>query len=113
VQTLEKEFDMDNIIQVLVQEKALKTAKPLNEITFHRGKGCEHCNLQGYKGRIGLFETLENTEAIKDLIVANAPANKINTQAIADGMITMAQDAFIKAVSGITSIDEILRVTKE
>ena len=113
VQTLEKEFDIDNIIQVLVREKVLETAKPLSEITFHRGKGCEHCNLQGYKGRVGFFEALESTEAIKDLIVANAPSDKINAQAVADGMITMVQDGFIKAVNGVTTIDEILRVTKE
>jgi len=113
IETLEKEYDMSSIIQILVREKVIDKEKSLSEIPFHRGKGCEHCNLQGYKGRVGLFEALENTEAIKDFIVSNTPADKIHTKAAEDGMISMIQDGFIKAASGITTIDEILRVTKE
>ncbi|MBU1178187.1 GspE/PulE family protein [Patescibacteria group bacterium] len=110
---LEKEFDMEKIMPALLQEKVITAKKPLSELTFYRGKGCEHCNLQGYKGRTGIYETLETTETIKDLIVDSAPTEKIQAQAVSEGMITMLQDGFIKALLGFTTIDEILRVTKE
>lgn len=110
---LEKEFDMKEIIKVLVKEKIIDDKKSLRELTFYRGKGCEHCGIQGYKGRAGIYETLETTESIKELIVNNAPAEKIQKQAVAEGMITMLQDGFIKVLTGLTTIDEILRVTKE
>lgn len=110
---LEKEFDLEEIIQVLLKEKVIEKTKSIGELTFYRGKGCEHCDLQGYKGRTGIYEALETTNSTKDLIVNNAPSEKIQQQAVSEGMITMAQDGFIKALSGLTTIEEILRVTKE
>jgi type II secretory ATPase GspE/PulE/Tfp pilus assembly ATPase PilB-like protein len=69
--------------------------------------------LNGYIGRVGIYEVLANTESIQSLIVANATNTKIQEQAINEGMITMQADGLIKALRGETTIDELLRVTKE
>ncbi|NQV13568.1 MAG: type II/IV secretion system protein [Parcubacteria group bacterium] len=113
VAMLEKEFNMGKIMEVVLKEKVIAEKKPLGELTFYRGKGCEHCNMQGYKGRTGIYEALAVTDSIKELIVDCVPTEKIQAKAMEDGMISMIQDGFIKALSGFTTIDEILRVTKE
>jgi type IV pilus assembly protein PilB len=77
------------------------------------GKGCEVCSLSGYKGRLGIYEVLELTEAISKAIVANAVSDEIQRLAISEGMITMQTDGFIKALRGLTTVEEILRVTRE
>ena len=76
-------------------------------------KGCEDCNNTGYKGRVGIYEVLGNTIAIQKMIVANATSNQIQDQAIADGMVTMQTDGLVKALRGNTTIEEVLRVTRE
>ncbi len=73
--------------------------------------GCDACNKTGYKGRIGIYEVLHNSEAIQKLIVGSSTSEVINQQAIKEGMVTMQLDGFIKALRGQTSIEEILRVT--
>ena len=75
--------------------------------------GCNTCNRTGYRGRMGIYEVLRNTEPIQQLIVSNATSEKLQTQAIQDGMLTMQLDGLIKALRGQTSIEEILRVTAE
>ena len=75
--------------------------------------GCDECNHNGFRGRMGIYETLANTNEIQRLIVANATSNAIQDQAIKDGMMTMQTDGLIKALRGQTSVEEILRVTRE
>lgn len=75
--------------------------------------GCDECNHTGYKGRIGIYEVLGNTVGIQRMIVANATSNEIQDKAIAEGMVTMQTDGFIKALRGNTTIEEVLRVTRE
>ena len=75
--------------------------------------GCDNCNHTGYKGRMGIYEVLPNTTNIQQLIVSNSTSEKIEAQAIADGMLTMQTDGLIKALRGQTTIAEILRVTAE
>lgn len=75
--------------------------------------GCDTCSHTGYKGRMGIYEVLENTGSIQKLIVGNATSEVIETQAIKEGMLTMQMDGLIKALRGQTSIEEILRVTRE
>ncbi len=67
----------------------------------------------GFKGRIGIYEVLNNTLPVQKLIMSNATSNQIQAQAINEGMITMQTDGLIKALRGETTIEEILRVTKE
>lgn len=67
----------------------------------------------GFKGRIGIYEVLNNTPSIQKMIVSNATSSQLQTQAIAEGMLTMQTDGLIKALRGETTIEEVLRVTKE
>ena len=75
--------------------------------------GCDECNHAGYRGRMGIYETLANTPEIQKLIIASATSNDIQAQGVKDGMMTMQVDGLIKALRGQTSVEEILRVTRE
>ena len=75
--------------------------------------GCDECSHTGYKGRIGIYEVLDNSLAIQKLIISNATSNQIQDVAIDEGMVTMQTDGLIKALRGNTTIEEVLRVTKE
>ena len=77
---------------------------------FYHGFGCSNCS-QGYVGRIGIFEVLRMTPDIESLTVEKRPANEIRDAAIKDGMITMKQDGILKALEGLTTIDEVFRAT--
>ncbi len=81
--------------------------------TFYRGEGCARCNHSGYKGRVGIHEVLEVNEVMRDLIMKRTNADEIRKAAIAAGMVTMTADGFAKAVEGVTTIEEILRVFHE
>jgi type IV pilus assembly protein PilB len=78
----------------------------------HKG-GCDACNHNGYKGRVGIYEALGNSPEVQNMIVNNTTSEKIQQQAILEGMVTMQMDGFIKALRGMTAIEEILRVTRE
>lgn len=80
---------------------------------FYRGKGCFECNQTGYKGRIGIFEVLKVDEKIRELTLQKSPAEAICKTALQAGMINMVEDGLDKAVSGITTIEEVLRVVRE
>lgn len=75
--------------------------------------GCDACNHTGYKGRIGIYEVLTNTPTIQKYIVGNSTSTEIQNQAVSEGMIPLQIDGLIKALRGLTSIEEILRVTRE
>ena len=80
---------------------------------FTRGEGCSACGGTGYKGRLGIFEVLPVSEKIGRLILEHAPAIEIENLAVTEGMITMKQDGYLKAVEGVTSLEEVLRVAQE
>lgn len=90
-----------------------KLLPPKKEIKLWRGKKCSTCNNTGYLGRVGIFEVLPVTEKIARLILERAAAGEIEKQAEEEGMITMKQDGYLKAVEGITTIEEVLRVAQE
>jgi type IV pilus assembly protein PilB len=73
----------------------------------------ENGSLNGYNNRIGIYEVLNNSENIQKLIVNNATSNQIQEQAISEGMTTLQTDGLIKVLRGETTIEEIIRVTKE
>uniref|UniRef100_A0A7C4LZC7 Type II/IV secretion system protein n=1 Tax=candidate division CPR3 bacterium TaxID=2268181 RepID=A0A7C4LZC7_UNCC3 len=73
--------------------------------------GCAKCNNSGYSGRIGIFELLSMSEKIKSLSIERASASEILNQAISEGMITMKQDGILKVLRGVTTMDEVYRVT--
>ncbi len=83
------------------------------KIDFYRGKGCDKCSNTGYKGRISLYELMVMDEKIRNLTVAKAPIDDIRRQAISSGMITLMEDGVSKVRQGLTTVEEILRVTQE
>jgi len=107
----------DEIMAYLKKQSDLKGLVKANDkwtdIKFYHPKGCEQCNNEGYHGRMGIYEVMDNTDEIKKMITERASTNELELKARADGMALMAEDGFMKAVKGITSIEEILRVTKE
>lgn len=76
-------------------------------------EGCKECNHTGYKGRVGIYEVLGSSIPIQKLIMAGATSAQIQDQAVAEGMFTMQTDGLIKAIRGETTVEEVLRVTKE
>lgn len=73
--------------------------------------GCNSCNHTGYRGRMGVYEVVDNSQAIEKLIMSSATSEDLEAQAIQDGMVTMQMDGLIKALRGQTTIEEIMRVT--
>lgn len=114
---LNSAFDMDQTLKIL--KKCPQLAGTITEksnwkdMNFYRPKGCEQCSNEGYKGRQGIYEVLEMDEEIGKMITSQASSDEIDRKAREKGMLTMAEDGFIKAVSGITSLEEVMRVTKE
>lgn len=114
IEEIKKQLNIDDIMQTLQKTKAIADAgKGIESLLFYRGKGCKQCGNGGYKGRIGIYETLEITEEISELILKNASRSELIKQAKKQGMLSIVEDGFIKAKNGITTIEEIMRVTKE
>jgi type IV pilus assembly protein PilB len=109
-----KEYEMDSKTISILEEQYQKKGidKKIDNNKFYQAVGCEYCN-NGYKGRIGIYEILEITEEIKDLITKRATAQEIQKVAQENGMTLMIEDGLYKASEGITSIEEVLRVVKE
>jgi type IV pilus assembly protein PilB len=76
-----------------------------------KGKGCATCNGTGYKGRVGLYEVMEISEGIRDLIMVGATAVEIKRKALEEGMLTLRQSGLEKIKGGVTSVEEVLRET--
>ena len=81
------------------------------EITIHHGKGCKACGQTGFRGRCGIYELLVIDDSIRELILKKSTAQTICDQARKNGMRTLREDGWDKVVKGITTIEEILRVT--
>jgi type II secretory ATPase GspE/PulE/Tfp pilus assembly ATPase PilB-like protein len=117
VEALKKSFNMDDMLEVLKKSEATKgivgAKSDWKDVEFYKAKGCEQCSNEGYRGRVGIYEVLEMDESIGKLITSNASADEIEKKARENGMQTMGEDGFVKAVSGLTSLEEILRVTNE
>ncbi len=83
------------------------------EPELFRGRGCEECKYSGYRGRTGIYEILQVTEPIRNLIIERASATRIKQQALAEGMRTLRDDGWKKVCDGITTLEEVVRVTQE
>jgi len=82
-----------------------------HSLKIYRGKGCDKCGGTGYKGRVGLFEVMEISEDIRELILSGATVVELRRKAIEEGMITLRQSGLHKIREGITTIDEVVRET--
>ena len=87
------------------------TPEEADSVTIYQARGCDLCNNTGYKGRTGLFEVLEVTPEIRDLILTHAQVRDIKKRAIEQGMLTLRRSGLIKVKAGITTIEDVLRET--
>ena len=87
------------------------TPQEAKTLKTYKGKGCSTCNSTGYKGRIGLYEVMEVTDDIRELILIGASALELRKKAIDDGMITLRESGLHKIRSGVTTIEEVVRET--
>ncbi|MFA6973252.1 MAG: GspE/PulE family protein [Parcubacteria group bacterium] len=102
---------LKKILSIISPKAKLDIPKEIAKL--YRPKGCPKCNNLGYKGRIGVFEVLTINETIEKLILEMASETEITLAALEAGMITMLQDGILKALEGVTSIDEVKRATGE
>ncbi|MDI6778082.1 MAG: ATPase, T2SS/T4P/T4SS family [Patescibacteria group bacterium] len=116
MESLKRQIDIERIFNLALKnnllEKGLAENKDWSKINFYRPGGCSRCRQEGYKGRIGIFEVFGMTEAVSKMVAKSATSDEIEMQAQKEGMIKMIEDGMIKAVQGVTSIEEILRVTE-
>ncbi len=96
-------------------KNVLLTLYPINttDVKLYRGKGCAECGTSGYLGRVGIFEVLPASEKVSRIILERADSIAIEKQAMAEGMITMKQDGYMKTLLGETTVEEVLRVAQE
>ena len=87
------------------------TAEEAKKLKTYKGKGCSTCNNTGYKGRIGLYEVLEVTDEIRELILIGASALELRKKAIDDGMVSLRDSGLHKIRNGVTTIEEVVRET--
>jgi type II secretory ATPase GspE/PulE/Tfp pilus assembly ATPase PilB-like protein len=103
----------EEITRHLQPELVQKIFGAVKEVRLYKGKGCPVCHHTGYVGRVGIFEVLEMSPALEELINKKSDSDDIKAQAIKEGMTTMLEDGLDKVQRGVTSIEEIMRATKE
>jgi type II secretory ATPase GspE/PulE/Tfp pilus assembly ATPase PilB-like protein len=97
------------LLSIISPKASVNIPKKIEKL--YRPKGCSKCNDLGYKGRVGIFEVLTLNSEIEEMIINMASESELTIAALEAGMITMLQDGILKALDGITSIDEVRRVT--
>lgn len=107
------ELAKDIISELKAVPKEELSGLDLTTPQMFRGAGCGVCNNSGYKGRLGIFEIMPISKSIQELILQKEGVSKIFAQSQKEGMITMKQDGYIKVLKGATTIEEVMRVTKE
>lgn len=94
-------------------ENIKKGIKVPNDLYLYESSGCKKCNFKGIKGRIGVFEILKMTDSLEEIILKEPSEIELEKEARRQGMVTMHQDALLKALEGTISIEEVYRVTEE
>jgi type IV pilus assembly protein PilB len=87
------------------------TPEEAQKVIPKKGSGCDRCNNTGYKGRVGLYEVMEVTEELRELILVGASALELRRKAIDEGMITLRRSGLLKVMDGVTTIEEVARET--
>ncbi len=109
-QVLENRDDYEQLVDALRRRGVIGgSGDPWHGIRLFRGRGCPQCNGTGFRGRVGIFEVFEVSDEQRRLILDRRPAQQLRAQAVTEGMITLFQDAFGKAVLGETTVDEVFR----
>ncbi len=112
---LHKELDSLNGFNLFTDDHKVKLHfdSTTKSVTLYKPVGCPKCNDSGYISRTGIFEALKMSENIAKIILTRGTITDVHTIAVKEGMITMLQDGFIKALEGITTMEEVLRVRNE
>ena len=114
IKEIESSFDIQDLKKVLISQNELNNENDsIESTTFYKGNGCSKCGSEGLKGRTGIYEFLEITPDISELILKKAPIRAFEEKVKEKNIISLWQDGIIKAKQGITTISEILRTTKE
>jgi len=87
------------------------TPEEAKKAKAYRGKGCPTCNNKGYKGRVGLYEVLEITDELRELILVGASALELKKKAVEQGMISLRRSGLTKVAAGLTTLEEVIRET--
>jgi type II secretory ATPase GspE/PulE/Tfp pilus assembly ATPase PilB-like protein len=98
---------------LLEQFAGTSLAELLGSTPLYIGSGCEMCKQSGYRGRTGIYELLLMDNTIRPLVMEHAPASDIRTQASLKGMHSLREDGWEKVAQGITTVEEVLRVTRQ
>ena len=109
IESLRKTVDLDRVLEALKAEKIVAENATWEKVPFYKPKKSDESE-DGYKSRIGIHEVLKVTSTIKEMIIQNETADKIEAQARKEGMLTMLEDGIFKCVTGETTIEEVLRV---
>lgn len=114
--SLAKSYNLEEIFEHLqndeVGKKYVKEAKDLSGVTLYKAVGCDQCT-DGYRGRSGIYEVLGMSDEMKKLVTQEATTEMVEDLAKKEGMATMVMDGFLKVIQGMTSLEEVIRVTKE
>jgi type IV pilus assembly protein PilB len=110
--SLEVSIDFDRVLKALEEENIIKKGGGIADLTFYKPVKSDETS-DGYKGRMVINEVLNVSPQINELILQQASSDKIQTQARNEGMLTIAEDGFFKAVQGLTTIEEVLRVIND
>lgn len=104
---------LERISHILKDISPASETKVPEKLQFFHSPGCKECHNLGYKGRMGIYEVIQVNSAVKEMVLKEASMGDIKKQAVSDGMVTMVQDGLLKALEGITDIEEVFRVAGE
>ncbi len=106
-------FILQRVQQMLDAIPAAAKAVVPKPLKFFHSQGCDKCNHTGYRGRMGIYEVIVRNDKLEKLIMSDASSMDIKKAAVEDGMLTMTQDGLLKALQGITDVEEVFRVTQD
>ncbi len=111
VDSIAKVIDMERVLKALKEEKIIGNKDEWDNVPFYKPK--KEAGEEGFKGRVGIYEVLNVSNAVKDIIIKGGTTEEIELQAKKEGMLTMMEDGIFKAAQGMTTIEEVLRVVSE
>jgi type IV pilus assembly protein PilB len=96
-----------------LEQRAYMASQGFTGNMFYRGKGCDKCRKTGYAGRLGIYELLVMDDVLRDMVTSNPDVIALRRKCREKGLVTLRDDGFVKANKGLTTVDEILRVTEK
>jgi type II secretory ATPase GspE/PulE/Tfp pilus assembly ATPase PilB-like protein len=110
-----KKFSSSDLVKLKKElrgiPKTVKIPKLTNQLKIPQVKGCKYCNFTGYRGRVGIFEAIKVDDEMENFILKNPSMAAFRKEAIRKGMVTLFQDGLVKVLKGVTTIEEVERVT--